>query len=40
MRAYVLARLVVRLSASRYRDLVSVKGGVLIGSLIGVDRGI
>lgn len=38
MQAYVLDRLVARLSASEYRDLVIVKGGVLIGSLIGVDR--
>ena len=38
MQAYVLERLVARLSASTYRDLVIVKGGVLIGSLIGVDR--
>jgi len=38
MQAYVLDRLVVRLSKSRYRDSVIVKGGVLIGSLIGVDK--
>ena len=37
MQAYVLDRLVVRLSKSRYRDSVIVKGGVLIGSLIGVS---
>ena len=38
MQAYVLDCLVVRLSRSRYRDSVIVKGGVLIGSLIGVDK--
>ena len=38
MQAYVLDRLVARLSASPYRNVVIVKGGVLIGSLIGVDR--
>ncbi|MEE1274356.1 MAG: nucleotidyl transferase AbiEii/AbiGii toxin family protein [Olegusella sp.] len=38
MQAYVLDCLVVRLSRSRYCDSVIVKGGVLIGSLIGVDK--
>ena len=38
MQAYVLDCLVVRLSRSRYRDSVIIKGGVLIGSLIGVDK--
>lgn len=35
---YMLERLVDRISRSPWRDDVIVKGGVLIGSLIGVDR--
>lgn len=38
MQAYVLDRLIVRVSKSPYRSSIIVKGGVLIGSLIGVDR--
>ena len=38
MQAYVLDRLILRISKSPYRDSIIVKGGVLIGSLIGVDR--
>lgn len=38
MQMYVLDRLVARLSASSYRDCIIVKGGVLIGSLIGVGK--
>ncbi|MDO4538960.1 MAG: nucleotidyl transferase AbiEii/AbiGii toxin family protein [Coriobacteriales bacterium] len=38
MQAYVLDRLILRLAMSRYRDAVIVKGGVLIGSLIGIDK--
>lgn len=35
---YMLERLIDRLSRSSWRDYVIVKGGMLIGSLIGVDR--
>ena len=38
MQAYVLDRLVARLSMSPYRDVIIVKGGVLIESLIGADK--
>lgn len=35
---YMLERLIDRISRSPWRDCVIVKGGMLIGSLIGVDR--
>ena len=35
---YMLERLIDRISRSRWRDSVIVKGGMLIGSLIGVER--
>lgn len=35
---YMLERLIDRISKSTWRDCVIVKGGMLIGSLIGVDR--
>lgn len=35
---YMLERLIDRISRSSWRDCVIVKGGMLIGSLIGVDR--
>lgn len=35
---YMLERLIDRISRSRWRDGIVVKGGMLIGSLIGVDR--
>lgn len=35
---YMLERLIDRVSRSRWRDGIVVKGGMLIGSLIGVDR--
>lgn len=35
---YMLERLIERISLSRWRDSIVVKGGMLIGSLIGVDR--
>ena len=35
---YMLERLIDRISRSSWRDCIIVKGGMLIGSLIGVDR--
>ena len=35
---YMLERLIDRISRSPWRDCIIVKGGMLIGSLIGVDR--
>lgn len=35
---YMLERLIDRISRSRWRDRIIVKGGMLIGSLIGMDR--
>lgn len=35
---YMLERLIDRISRSRWRDGIVVKGGMLIGSLVGVDR--
>lgn len=35
---YMLERLIDRISRSRWRDFIVVKGGMLIGSLIGVER--
>ena len=35
---YMLERLIDRISRSPWRDFIVVKGGMLIGSLIGVDR--
>lgn len=35
---YMLERLIDRISRSPWRDYIIVKGGMLIGSLIGVDR--
>lgn len=35
---YMLERLIDRISRSQWRDSIIVKGGMLIGSLIGVDR--
>ena len=35
---YMLERLIDRIARSAWRDSVIVKGGMLIGSLIGVDR--
>ncbi len=35
---YMLERLIDRISRSPWRECVIVKGGMLIGSLIGVDR--
>lgn len=35
---YMLERLIDRISRSSWRDYIIVKGGMLIGSLIGVDR--
>lgn len=35
---YMLERLIDRISRSPWRDSIIVKGGMLIGSLIGVDR--
>lgn len=35
---YMLERLIDRIARSRWRDSIIVKGGMLIGSLIGVDR--
>lgn len=35
---YMLERLIDRISRSRWRDSIIVKGGMLIGSLIGIDR--
>ena len=38
MQSYLLERLLERISLSPWRDSVVVKGGVLISSLMGVDR--
>lgn len=38
MQSYLLERLLERISLSPWRDSVVVKGGVLISSLVGVDR--
>lgn len=35
---YMLERLLDRISHSRWRDCIVLKGGMLIGSFIGVDR--
>lgn len=35
---YMLERLLERISVSKYRDQVIIKGGVLIGSLIGIEK--
>lgn len=38
LQCYMLERLMDRISRSEWRDQIVVKGGVLIGSLIGVER--
>lgn len=38
LQSYLLERLIDRLSRSRWRDDVIVKGGMLIGSLLGIER--
>lgn len=38
LQSYMLERLIDRISRSPWRDSMIVKGGMLIGSLIGVDR--
>ena len=38
MQHYLIERLLERISLSRWRDDVVVKGGMLISSLVGVDR--
>lgn len=38
LQGYMLERLIERVSVSRWRDSIVIKGGVLIGSLIGIDR--
>lgn len=38
MQNYVLERLIERISLSSWRDCIVIKGGVLISSLIGVDK--
>lgn len=38
MRNYMLERMLVRISKSKYRHSFILKGGFLIGSLIGVDK--
>ena len=38
MQNYLLERLIERMSISPWRDNVVIKGGMLIGSLVGVDK--
>lgn len=38
LQCYMLERLVDRISRSEWRDQIIVKDGVLIGSLIGIER--
>lgn len=38
LRNYVMERFLERLSLSRYRDNLILKGGVLVASIIGIDR--